>query len=45
MDSQGNVLENIAKLQEEYYQTNQKNIFFKKKPENRMCEYYRENDR
>jgi hypothetical protein len=30
MDSQENVLENIAKLQEEYYQNNQKNIFFKK---------------
>lgn len=30
MDSQQNVLENIAKLQEEYYQNNQKNTFFKK---------------
>jgi hypothetical protein len=30
MDSQDNVLENIAKLQEEYYQNNQKNLFFKK---------------
>jgi hypothetical protein len=30
MDSQDNVLENIAKLQEEYYNKNQKNVFFKK---------------
>lgn len=30
MDSQENVLESIAKLQEEYYQNNQKNFFFKK---------------
>ena len=30
MNSQENVLENIAKLQEEYYQNNQKNLFFKK---------------
>ena len=30
MDSQENILENIAKLQEEYYLNNQKNLFFKK---------------
>jgi len=35
MDSSNeNILENIAKLQEEYYYTNQKNIFFKKNQKN-----------